>query len=68
VSLEVVFGARQQASLFSGINAFRAASEVGAITQPYFDKGDGGSVPHDKIDFTVWATIIPRYQSQALAE
>ncbi len=68
MSLEVVFGARQQASLFPGIDAFRAASEVGAIAQPYLDKGDGGSVPHDKIDFTVPATIIPRYQSKALVE
>ena len=68
MSLEVVFGARQQASLFSGIDAFRAASEVGAITQPYFDKGNGRSVPHDKIDFTVPATIIPRYQPQAVVE
>ena len=68
MSLEVVFGARQQASLFSDIDAFRAASEVGAITQPYFDKGDGRSVSHDKIDFTVPATIIPRYQPQAVVE
>ena len=68
MSLEVVFGTRQQASLFSGIDAFRTASEVGAITQPYFDEGDGGSVLHDEIDFAVPTTIIPRYQPQALVE
>jgi hypothetical protein len=68
VSLQVVFGARQQAGLFPGIDAFRAASEVRAIAQPYFDKGDGGPVPHDKIDFTMPATVISRYQLQALVE
>ncbi len=68
MSLQVVFVARQQAGLFSGIDAFRAASEVDAITQPYFDKDDGGSVPHYKIDFTVPATIIPCYQPQAAVE
>jgi len=68
VSLEVVFGARQQAGLFSGIDAFRAASEVGAVTEANFDKGDGRSVSHDKINFTVPATVIPRYQPQAVIE
>ena len=68
MSLEVVFGGRQQASLFSGIDAFRAASEVGAVTEANFDKGDGRSVPHDKINFTVPATIIPSYQPQAVIE
>ena len=68
MSLEVVLGARQQASLFPRIDAFRAASEVGAVAEANFDKGDGRSVPHDKIDFTVPATIIPHYQPQAVVQ
>ena len=68
MSLEVVFGARQQAGLFSGIDAFRAASEVGAVTEANFDKGDGRSVSHDKIDFTVAATIVSCYQLEAVIE
>ena len=68
VALQVVFGARRYACLLSGVDAFRAASEVGAITQTNFDKDDVRTVPHYQIDFTVPATIISCYQPQALRE
>jgi hypothetical protein len=68
VALQVVFGARRYARLLSSIDAFRAASEVGAITQANLDKDDRRSVPHYQIDFTVPATIISCYQPEALIE
>jgi hypothetical protein len=68
VALQVVFGARQYPRLLSGIDAFRAASEVGAIAQANLDKDDGWSVPHYQIDFTVPATIISCYQPEAPIE
>jgi hypothetical protein len=68
MALQVVFGARRYARLLSGIDAFRAASEIGAITQANFDKDDGGSFPHYQINFTVPTTIISRYQPEPLIE
>ena len=62
VALQVMLGARQQARLLSGVDAFRAAAEIGTATQANLDKCDGGCVAHHQIDFTVPAAIIPRYQ------
>lgn len=68
VALKKVLGAGKNARLFSGIDAFRAASEVGAVSKTHLDKGDDGAVTHYQIDLSVPATIVTLYQSQALVE
>lgn len=68
VALKIMFGAGQQARLFSGIDAFRAAAEIGSTAKANLDKCNGGCVAHHQIDFAVPATIISSYQAQTLIE
>ena len=68
VALKIMFRARQQTRLLSGVDAFRATAEIGSTAQANLDKCDGGCVAHHQIDFAVPATIISGYQAQTLIE
>jgi len=68
VALKIVLRARQQARLLSGVDAFRAAAEIGSTAQANLDKCDGGCIAHHQIDFAVPATIVSGYQAQTLRE
>jgi len=68
VALQIMFCARQQASLFSFIDAFRAASVVGTTAEAHLDKGDCVPVAHYQVDFTVPATIVSSDQQEAVVE
>jgi hypothetical protein len=63
-----MLGARKHARLLSGIDAFYAASKVGAASKAHLDKDDGRSVLHDQIDFTVSAAIVSCYQAETVIE
>jgi hypothetical protein len=63
-----MFRSRHEAGLLSRIDAFRAGSEIDSTAKTDFDEGDSIPVLHYQIDFTVPATIIPCYQTQAVVD
>lgn len=63
-----MFGARQDARLFSRIDTFSAASVVGPTTQANFNEDDREILAHDEIDLTVTATIVTLEEPQAMVD